>query len=91
MAKQAIDGKTVNGKGWFGLWSDGTVGWSGPNYFSDGQKHAHDQQVTPGCVEADDTFVLCRVRIEPIRDSLGRLITRRAKTIGVKRADGKVL
>lgn len=68
--------KKVRGRGYSGVWNDGTLGWYAPKHVSPG-KHTTDP------INNDNTkghrFFLCEVVLVPIKDSLGRPITRIVK------------
>ncbi len=70
-----------------GKWSDnGALGWHVPQFLggrADRRDVAKPNQSSVLAGFADADFYLCLVTITPIRDSRGRFITRKAKTLRI--------
>lgn len=76
--------KKFKTKAWYSTWNDGELGWMGPSCLTD-RRTSTPQSRNPS-VDDEDEYFLCEVVVKPIRDKKGRLIKRKAKTLGVSRA-----
>ncbi len=70
--------KTV-GYGYVGRWSDGELGWAMPGFVDTGKDNAARRRGTRGSAckgsyARNAKLELCRITIEPVKDSRGRPI-----------------
>lgn len=79
MSKRIGIPKSAHGFGYVGTWRNGKLGWCGVSHVTgwsrrtpDGPSEAWEKYALPG-----DVAYLCRVTVTPVRDRLGRPITKR--------------
>lgn len=75
--------KKETGRGWFGVWCNGEIGWTGPAHF-DGHSNYPKRPKLHNMVRPEHEFYLCEVTVKPIKDKMGRLIKRTGKHFGAK-------
>ena len=65
------------GYGFVGQWADGTIGWCLPEHMASGSLIEPPSRIGRANSTRADRFLLCRITVAVVRDSLGRSITRR--------------
>jgi len=85
MKKRKRVPRAVKGRGFVGCYHDGSLGWHVPGFVAaeTGGRcmFGMGQRVMPRF--ADKMFYLCRISLTPLRDSLGRPITRTARALHI--------
>lgn len=69
--------KKVKGKGWVGIWMDGTLGWGLPKFLSNRNRDAEWPAKAGRAVGKNDRVVLCEITVKPIKDKNGKFIYRK--------------
>ncbi len=75
--------KPTKGHGFCGVWQDGNIGWNIPNHLSKYNiKYAAEKPyIRDFYFDNNDRLYLCEINIKPIKNKLGRPITRFAKKL----------
>ena len=71
--------ESIKGKGFCGKWLDNQIGWNIPNHLCGGKRYANKPHMREFCFNDTDRLYLCEITIKPLKDKLGRPITRLAK------------
>ena len=73
--------KPTTGFAFSGTWNNGGVGWNMPPYLNGNNSRKYPSRYKTGEMEAcflpHERMYLCRVTITPVKDKLGRYITRK--------------
>ncbi len=85
--KKLIIPKSSKGYGFCGTWLDETIGWNIPNHLSNvahlKRRYSSEKPYERSLeyIQDDHRFYLCEITIKPIKDKLGRPITRLFKSL----------